>query len=44
LGDLLWARLDAHGWGGTRAAALEILEVDLELSTQGLLIWQAGVS
>lgn len=41
LGDLLWARLQAHGWPGTLSQALSLLDNDLELNVQGLLYWRA---
>ena len=40
LGDLLWARLQAHGWAGTQSDALSLLDNDLELNAQGLLYWR----
>ncbi len=40
LGDLLWARLQAHGWLGTQSQALSLLDNDLELNAQGLLYWR----
>jgi hypothetical protein len=40
LGDLLWHRLQAHGWQGTPSQALFLLDNDLELNAQGLLHWR----
>jgi len=40
LGDLLWHRLQGHGWQGTQSQALFLLDNDLELNAQGLLHWR----
>ncbi|MBM4189943.1 MAG: MBL fold metallo-hydrolase [Betaproteobacteria bacterium] len=40
LGDLLWRRLQAHGWTGTQSQAVFLLDNDLELNAQGLLHWR----
>ncbi len=40
LGELLWGRLQTHGWAGTRSQALALLDNDLELNAQGLLYWR----
>lgn len=40
MGDLLWTRLQGHGWAGTQSQALALLANDLELNAQGLLYWR----